>query len=134
MRGRGTIAVGLVAAAVAGCGGGEAAQTPEDAVRATLATFTRAVQDKEYATLCDDVFSKELTDSLGEVGLTCEQTMEQAFGDVRSPQLSVDDVTVDGTDATATVRTSALEQEPSTDTVRLVEADGGWRVTALGGG
>jgi hypothetical protein len=42
-------------------------------------------------------------------------------------------VTVDGTTATAQVRSSAAGQEPSEDTVDLIKVGDAWRIASLGG-
>jgi hypothetical protein len=129
---RRTPALLLLAAVLAGCGG-KTPTTPEDAVRGTLTRFADAVEGKDYGTLCTSVFAPNLVDALQEVGLTCKATMEKGFADVRSPQLSVDQVKVSGDKASARVRTSALDQPTSSDTVQLEKFKGsGWRITQLG--
>ncbi len=120
--------------ATVGCGGSDAPPSPQAQVRATLTRLTDGVQDKDYAQLCKTVFAPNLASGLEEVGLTCPEALERAFKEVEEPQLSVDAVRVDGDEASAEVRTSALNQEASADTVRLVKVKAGWRVSSLGEG
>jgi len=46
-------------------------------------------------------------------------------------QLTVGTVKVDGTTASAQIRTSAAGEQPSHDTLQLVKVDGHWRISAL---
>lgn len=115
------------AALLAGCGG----ETPEDEVRGTLDRFAEAIGDKDYQTLCDDLFASDLVEQVRSVGLPCEVALRRGLGEVRSPQLTVGAVEVSGDQALAEVRTSARDQQPSQDQIRLVREEGGWRVASL---
>ena len=117
---------------VVGCGGDE---KPSDAdqVRATLVQFGKATAAHDYKTMCMKLLAPNLLDKLRQVGLACEEALEQGLGDVKSPQLSVGKITVNGETATAEVRTSAEGQAPSTDTVQLRRVDGRWRISSLAG-
>ena len=131
---RRTPALIVLVVALAGCGGSDAPPSPSTQVRATLTKLADGVQDKDYATLCKEVLAPNLVSGLEEVGLTCPKALAAGFGSVKDPQLSVDAVEVDGSKATARVRTSALGQDASADVVQLVKAKGGWRVSSLGTG
>ena len=50
---------------------------------------------------------------------------------MRYPRLQIVRVQVKKDKAFVTVRTSASNQMPSTDTLQLVREDGGWRIAAL---
>jgi hypothetical protein len=117
---------------VAGCGGDD---KPSDAdqVRATLVQFGKATSSHDYKTMCTKLLAPNLLDKLREVGLGCEEALKQGLGDVKSPQLSVGKITVNGDTASAEVRTSAEGQAPSTDTVQLRRVDGSWRIASLAG-
>ena len=117
---------------VAGCGG-EDKPSDADQVRATLVQFGKATSAHDYKTMCTRLLAPNLLDKLRQVGLACEQALEQGLGEVKSPQLSVGKVTVNGDTATAEVRTSAEGQTPSTDTVQLRRVDGSWRIASLAG-
>jgi hypothetical protein len=120
----------VVAALVAGCGD----DTPSDEaqVRTTLLRFATAVEKRDYQTLCDKVFAPKLLQGLQSIGLPCEVAMRTSLGQVKSPKLTVGDVTVSGRTARAQVKTSASGQAPSTDTIELSKVTAGWRVSALG--
>ena len=118
---------------LAACGGDDG-PTDEQQVRETLRTFATAVETRDYQTLCDEVFAPKLLEGLQQIGLPCEIAMRTSLGEVEEPRLTVGEVTVDGTRATAEVRTSAKGQPPSTDTLELAEIEDRWRVTDLDSG
>jgi hypothetical protein len=115
---------------VAGCG--EQGPTPEEEVRAKVAEFSRATADKDYQALCDRILAPALIDELKSIGLPCEVALRQGLGDVREPRLTIGRVEVQGESASAQVRTSATGQEPSEDTLRLVNENGTWKISSLG--
>lgn len=123
----------LIAAAcvltLTGCGSRE----PSDAeqVRTLLADFATATREKDYGTLCDEIFSPSLLKGVQGIGLPCEVAMRNSLGEVENPRLTVGNVQVDDGKARAEVRTSADNQEPSRDTLEMVRLKGGWRVSSL---
>ena len=117
---------------VAGCGG-QGKPPDADQVRATLVAFGKATAEHDYKTMCTKLLAPNLLDKLRQVGLGCEEALEQGLGEVKSPKLSVGKITVNGDSATAEVRTSAEGQAPSTDTVKLRRVDGSWRIASLAG-
>ena len=119
------LAAALIAATAA-CGTDEEAE-----VRDTLDAFAQATAQKDYQRLCDDVFATSLVEQVTKV-LPCEAALRNSdLASAKAPKLDVQSVTVDGESATAKVRSSAVNQKPSEDTVRLVKEDGEWRVVAL---
>ena len=120
----------LACALLAGCG--ESEPSPEQQVRQTLTDFGRATSAKDYQALCDRVFAPQLVDELRQVGLPCEVAMQQSLEDVQDPSITIGKITVTDAKATAEVRSSAKGQQPSQDTVQLVELDGDWRISSLG--
>ncbi len=116
-----------VCLALAACG----RRDDEGEVRETLTAFAEATARKDYQRLCDELFSEKL---VAEVRRTvpCEVALRNSsLGDARSPKLEVRTVKVDGDTASAIVRSSAANQPPSEDTVRLVREGQGWRIAAL---
>ena len=122
--------VALLLPAVAACGSRE--PSDEEQVRATLTALAEATRAKDYARLCEDVFARELLDGISRIGLPCQVALRQAYEELEDPRLAIGRVSVEAETATAEVRSSARGQRPSTDTVRLVKEDGGWRVSSLG--
>ncbi len=116
----------VAALAVAGCGG----ESEEKEVRSTLDRFASATASKDYQTICD-LLSRDLVDEVRKVNLPCEVAFKRGLEDVEKPSLRVQRVVVDGKTARATVRSSAANQQPSEDEVRLVKEEGEWRVASL---
>jgi 4-aminobutyrate aminotransferase-like enzyme len=114
----------------AGCG--DEGPTPEEEVRSAVAAFGRATAAKDYQALCDRILSSTLIEQVREIGLPCEVALRQGLGEVQDPQLTIGRVRVDGERATVEVRTSAAGEEPSRDTVELVNEDGTWKIASLG--
>ncbi len=123
-----TLAALLSAGALlaAGCGADD-----EGDVRATLEQYVKAIQSRDYQTICDDIFSQRLIDKLREVNLPCETALQRGFKDVESPTIQVRSVKIEGDSASAVARSDAANQEPSEDTIRLANEDGRWKIIAL---
>ncbi len=127
MPARSLLALLAAAATVfAGCGG----ESDETKVRETLDRFADATARKDYQTICD-LLSRDLVEEVRKVNLPCEVAFKRGLEDVERPSLRVQRVAVDGNTATATVRSSAANQQPSQDEVRLVKEAGQWRVASL---
>ena len=129
---RGRLLTCLLAAALGAAGCGDRTPSDEEQVRTVLNTFARAVEGRDYETLCTKVFSPRLLEGVTQIGLPCEVAMRNSLGEVESPRLTVGGIDVAGSKATAEVRSSAENQEPSSDTVRLEKVGGSWKVSALG--
>jgi hypothetical protein len=119
----------LAALALAGCGGGV---NDEEAVRAALTSFERAVGERDVQALCDRVLARELVRRVTQAGLPCEVAVRPAVQGAERPSLRVRSVRIDGDRAEAVVETTAANQEPSTDRIRLVREAAGWRIASLG--
>ena len=124
------LAPALALLILAGCG--ESGPTPEEQVRATVAEFGRATAAKDYTALCDRILAPELIEEVESIGLPCERALRQGLGDVEDPQLAIGTIEIDDDKASAEVRTSAAGEEPSPDTLELVNLDGVWRISSLG--
>jgi hypothetical protein len=113
-----------------GCG--EQGPTPQEQVRSTVAEFGRATAAKDYRTLCERLLAPELVEEVESIGLPCESALRRGLGGVREPRLTIGEITVRDDEATAEVRTSAAGEEPSQDTLELVNLDGSWKISSLG--
>lgn len=104
----------------------------EKDVRATLDRYAQATRAKDYQTLCDDLFARDIVTGLTNVGLPCEVALRNSsFETVRNPQLTVLGVEVSGDQALARTRSTAVGEAPSVDTIKLVKQDGDWRIASL---
>ena len=121
-----TICLLLAALGLAACG-----RSAERDVRDTLDAFAESVSKKDYQRLCDEVFAERLVEEV-ERSLPCEVALSRSdLGDARTPKLEIRRIRVDGDQASALVATSAANQPPSEDTVRLVREGDEWRILAL---
>jgi hypothetical protein len=124
------LAPALALLVLAGCGDGE--PPPEDQVRTTVTEFGRATAAKDYQALCDRILAPTLIEEVESIGLPCEVALRQGLGEVREPRLTIGRIEVREDEATAEIRTAAAGEEPSQDTLRLVNLDGTWKISSLG--
>ena len=124
------LAPALLLLVLVGCG--EAGPTPEEQVRTTVSEFGRATAAKDYKTMCSRLLAPDLIEDVEQLGLPCERALKQGLDRVREPRLTIGAVKIDGTSATAEVRTSAAGEEPSKDTLKLVNINGTWKIASLG--
>ena len=103
----------------------------EAEVRETLERFAAATRDKDYQTLCDDLYASDLVERIRAAGLPCEVALRTGLEDRQNPQLRVISVEVNGDSASARVRSTAVGEVPSTDTVGLQREDDAWKVSSL---
>jgi hypothetical protein len=124
------ILAALALAVLVGCG--DQGPTPEEQVRATVTEFGRATAAKDYDALCDRILAPDLVREAESIGLPCEVALRQGLGDVDDPRITIGAVNVDGERASAEIRTAAAGQEPSEDTLELMNVDGDWKIASLG--
>jgi len=130
----GSIALAAACAAtLPACSKKEDAPKPDEGqqVQATLARFAAASAKRDYTAVCRDLLADALTTKIRSVGVPCESVIRTGLSEVEQPTLTVTSVQVQGSTATATVRSTAKGQKPSTDLVRLVKERGGWRLSSL---
>ena len=113
-------------------GSGESGPTPEEQVRSTVAEFGRATAAKDYTALCDHILAPELIEDVESIGLPCERALRRGLGDVEDPRLTIGKIVIRDDEASAEVRTSAAGEDPSQDTLELVNVDGTWKISSLG--
>ena len=124
------LATALALLVLAGCG--EDSPPPEQQVRSTVVEFGRATAAKDYRALCNRLLAPSLIEEVESIGLPCEVAMRQGLGKVREPRLTIGSIEVDRDHASARIRTSAAGEEPSEDTLELVNVDGTWKISSLG--
>jgi hypothetical protein len=125
-----SLATAFALLALVGCG--DQGPTPEEQVRSTVTEFGRASAAKDYKVLCDRLLAPSLVEEVEAIGLPCEMALRQGLGDVREPRLTIGRIQVSDDRATAEVRTSASGQEPSQDTLELINVNGAWKISSLG--
>ena len=101
------------------------------AVTDTLENYAAATRDKDYQTICDDIYASELVQRVRAAGLPCAVALRTGLEDRENPRLEVLGVEVNGGQALARVRVTADGELPSTEVVRLAMEDGNWRVASL---
>ena len=125
-----SLVAALVLLVLAGCG--DSGPTPEEQVRTTVSDFGHAIAAKDYKALCDRILAPQLVDKVTQVGLPCEAALQRGLGRVKDPHLTIGRVAVNDNNATAEVRTSAAGEQPSKDTLKLVNVNGTWKISSLG--
>ncbi len=124
------LAPALVLLILAGCG--DQGPPPEEQVRTTVTEFGRATAAKDYQALCDRILAPDLVEDVESIGLPCEVALRQGLGEVEDPRLTIGKITVGEDEATVEIRTSAAGEDPSRDTLKLVNLDGTWKISSLG--
>jgi ketosteroid isomerase-like protein len=127
MRQARAIVILIAALALAACGA-----SAQQQVKAKIQQFAGAAGRRDYRTMCGQVLAPALVVHLSANRIDCVQAMRIAFGQVSDPTISVGKVTVKGQTATAIALSMARGQQSSIDTIRLVQTDSGWRISALG--
>jgi hypothetical protein len=123
----GVIAVVVVLAVIALRPGPDA----QEQVRETLDRYTEATRDKDYQTLCDDLYASDLVERIRSAGLPCEVALRTGLEERKNPQLRILALEVNGDQSLARVRSTAVGEVPSVDTIRLVKEGENWRVASL---
>ena len=88
------------------------------AVAAAVEDLESAARDNDAGETCTKLFSAGLLATIKEQGKNCETAVEDAFKDADSLDLTVDEVSITGTKATAKV-TSGTGSNKKTDTLAL---------------
>jgi uncharacterized cupredoxin-like copper-binding protein len=134
--GRALLAVLLVLAALAGgCAGGSSSagdfKGEEKKVAEKVEQLQTAGGTGDAAEICNDILSKALRDRTQAAGSSCEQELDKAIKDADDFDLDVENVTIDGNQATAKVK----GRDRGEDRVRefeFVREGRDWRATSLG--
>jgi len=122
----------LVLVALAGCGAAASSAGDFEGEEARVAETVQDVQEAgtadEAQEVCDELFARALAQRFqAGGGGDCRQEVGTAFDDADEFELTVQDVTIQGTTARARV-----EGDGGTRTLTLVREGGRWRVSELG--
>lgn len=103
----------------------------QQAVIETIATFADATQQKDYATICNEVFTAESA-KLG--GGECEDFLKVANKDFKDFDIEIKTVTIGEDGKTATVKSvTTTDGKPSEVPYSLIKGDDGtWQIAILG--
>ena len=125
----------LFALVLAGCTQAPTSDTgdfsgEEGEVAALVGDLSEAATRREAAAVCDDVLSERLREEVAGDS-SCIDEVEKAFEDADQAVIDVEEVTVDGTEATAEV-SSEQQGEDVRRTFRFVQEDDEWRIDSFG--
>jgi hypothetical protein len=102
----------------------------ERSVAATVEDLESAARKNDSAKVCTKLLATSLLTSLKARGTNCSAELKDAFKDADSLDLTVDDVTIRGTTASAKV-TSGTGSKKKTETLELEKVGAGWRISSL---
>lgn len=125
----------LLALALSACGA-TARDSAEDfsgaerAVAAAVESLESAARDSDGEAVCARLLSERLLSTLEQQGTNCESAVDDAFRDADAMELTVEDITINGTRATAEVTSGAGDDE-RTDTLALEKVGERWRISSL---
>jgi hypothetical protein len=104
---------------------GEAAQ-----VAVTVKRLERAVEQKDYDTICEQLFTARARERAG--GDECARQLRSAAEGLEGPSIEIERIDLAKNRAIVRVRTAAEGQELVTDELELRQQGGRWLVEALG--
>jgi hypothetical protein len=125
----------IVMLALSGCSlGGDDETKPASGapaeVAATVDRLERAVAEREFATICEQLFTAKARQRAG--GDECARQLRSAAEGVERPSIEIEAIDVEGNSATVRVQTEAEGQARVSDELQLRLQDGRWLVEALG--
>lgn len=103
--------------------------TPKEAVE-TIEAFRRALAVRDFATICDRLYTEEAREAAG--GDNCQSVLAQETAKLRDPQVRITGLTVTQGRATASVRASVRGGRPVADTIVLEREKGRFRIASRG--
>jgi hypothetical protein len=102
---------------------------PAKEIAATVDQVERAVARRDYATICNELFTTTARQRAG--GDECVSQMRSAAEEVRRPTIQIEQIAVKDDRAVVTVATTAKGQARVTDTLELRRTGGSWLIEAL---
>ena len=124
------LASGLLGCGGAGAAGGDFEGTELEVAEAVESLQAGGSRQESAGEICRDVLTRALAQRLTADAGSCEAEIRQAIADADLSQLSVTDVSVRGSAATAQVESSAGETRREA-TVELALERGDWRVANI---
>src|SRR4051794_2987407 len=99
-------------------------------VAATVENVEDAARKNQADDLCTKLLSDSLLAALKKKGMNCLTAVKEAFKDADSLDLTVDDVSISGTTATAEV-TSQVGSDKKTDTLEFEKVGATWKISSM---
>jgi outer membrane PBP1 activator LpoA protein len=133
---RSALTICLLALLLSACGSSAPRNSAEDfsgedkAVAAVIEALEQSAREDDPARLCTKLLSEQLLATLKQQGTNCTTAVSEAFDDASSKDLTVDDVSINGTTATAKVTSGAGSSE-KTDTLALEKSGASWKISSL---
>ena len=129
------LALCLLALILAACGAAprdsaEEFKGEQAAVASAVEDLETAARDNDSGETCTKLFASGLLATIKAKGKTCDTAVEDAFKDADSVELTVEQVSINGTKATAKV-TSGTGSNETTETLSLEKVGAAWRISAL---
>jgi len=124
----------LLVVALTGCAGTGSSSSSkkfsgtEGDVASAVSDLESAGKRKNSDKLCSELLARPLVEKLDAGGTSCKQEMKDALADTDEFALSVRDVKVSGTEATATVRQGS---SGPTRTIQFVKEGNRWKATGF---
>ncbi len=106
------------------------ASGPPAQIAATVDRLERAVAERDFATICEQLFTAGAKRRAG--GDECARQLGSATEGLKRPSIEIEAIDVEGERATVKVRTDAQGQARVPDTLQLRRQGGRWLVEALG--
>ena len=133
-----TLIAALVAVALAivlivdgsGDDGSSGAKVDARAAVATVEAFQKAIADRDYATICNRLFTADARDSSG--GGNCQSVLAQNASRLRNPNVQITSVVLRGDSATVGVVAQVQGGPKVGDVIRLVRDKQGYRISSAG--
>jgi hypothetical protein len=126
----------VLALALAGCGA-----APKDSAKDfkgderniadVVERLEKAARDDDPAIVCKTLLSEKLLSALSTQGTNCNTGVKEAFKDADSFDLTVDDVSINGTTAQTKVKYRSLAND-KTATLTLERDGDAWKIASLG--
>src|SRR5690348_7604116 len=112
---------------MAACGGGGSGKPkpitgPAKDVASVIERFEKATAQHDFATICNDLFATATRKQAG--GDSCSDLLDQRARGVRHPRIRIRSIEVRGDQALVQVRTTATDQAPTSNVIRLVRENG----------
>ncbi|HEX8083931.1 MAG TPA: hypothetical protein VF529_06535 [Solirubrobacteraceae bacterium] len=127
------VVLALILGLLAGCGGttdssGDFEGAEQD-VATTIEDLEEAAQEDEPRRICQALLAKAVVQRIEASGADCTKAVDKALDQTDTFSLTVEDVEVRGSTATARVETGVDEEK--VETVELVREGDAWKISKL---